>query len=147
MKANELIGNWFTKEGADSLYWFKPLTFHNPQDQGGRCDCEYLKVKKPFVNGLKECYAKDLRPIPLTPELLEKCGFEKFPYDADDEDVEYWILKLPESGQISYYKPGEFFVSDTHSPDFYGAKVNITHLHQLQNLYFALTGEELQINL
>lgn len=68
----------------------------------------------------------DLSPIPITPEILEKCGFVSNPYqdryEFGDIHVEYcgirdicWINSHP----------------------------HIEYLHQLQNLYFALTGEEL----
>jgi hypothetical protein len=35
----------------------------------------------------------------------------------------------------------------SHTVDGYWGSNNITYLHQLQNLYFALTGEELPVNL
>ena len=67
-----------------------------------------------------------LKSIPLTPEVLEKCGFESNPYqdryELKDLHFEYcgvrniiWSEKYP----------------------------HIQYLHQLQNLHFALTGEEL----
>lgn len=72
----------------------------------------------------------EIKPIPLTPEILEKCGFVSNPYqdryELGDFHFEYcairnivWCEKYP----------------------------HIKYLHQLQNLYFALTGEELIINL
>lgn len=62
-----------------------------------------------------------LNPISLTEEILLKCGFEK------TKEIDSWELK------------GFGFV-DISTPQ-------CKYLHQLQNLYFALTGEELTINL
>lgn len=80
---------------------------------------------------LSSCY-----PIPLTPEILEKAGFE---YDGattlsrDDSPLYFKIL----AGK------GSAFVEKLHQP----FEVHCEFVHQLQNLYFALTGEELTINL
>ncbi len=83
--------------------------------------------------------------IPLTPEILSKCGF---------------ILK--EGMNYNIYRKAVTF-PDAHglmSPQVYSINENCTNifmngrwicridfLHQLQNLFFALTGEELEINL
>lgn len=72
-------------------------------------------------------------PIPLTEEILLKCGNWDITdglicYDLVYDDVlDSWL----------------FYVYSVE-----GRKINcalIKHLHQLQNLYFALTGEELKI--
>lgn len=61
-------------------------------------------------------------PIPLTPEILEKCGFEKCSCGGWKHGI-----------HISKYDNGKLYYKT----------VIIKYLHQLQNLYFALTGEEL----
>ncbi len=69
-----------------------------------------------------------LTPIPLTEDILLKCGFEKALNGWWDKD------------EIFSYRDGYFgFGTNRHT--------KIDYLHQLQNLYFALTGEELKINL
>jgi len=70
--------------------------------------------------------------IPLTEEILLKCGFEKH------KDGFYHI-----NGFALCYRDEEknFYLKDV---DFY---TSITFLHQLQNLYFALTQTELKIEL
>ncbi len=79
---------------------------------------------------------EDADPIPLSEELLLNCGFEEY-YEEDIED-----------GITDYYQKNGIVFSRR-----YGTIVDcVTHeqihyLHQLQNLYFALTGEELQITL
>jgi hypothetical protein len=73
-----------------------------------------------------------LKPIPLTEEILLKCGFEKTYF----ENIPYF-----EKGCLTI--DGCFY--DVELMD--STKLNIIHLHQLQNLYFALTGQELNIEL
>ena len=81
-------------------------------------------------------------PFPLTPEILEKAGFKY------DEGMESYDL-FTSSGLISIATDYSFFIGDNHLECGFagGNKSLVKYLHQLQNLYFALTGEELQINL
>lgn len=81
-------------------------------------------------------------PIPLTPEILEKAGFV--------QDIQKELLRLHDSygSRVEwFYKKnyGLFFVLDSE----YETEVikPVQYLHQLQNLYFALTGIELSITL
>jgi hypothetical protein len=76
---------------------------------------------------------KLFKPIPLTEEWLLKFGFEK---TDSHGDFEYLI------DRYSYFR-GSFYIADC---DECGESVEIQYVHQLQNLYFALTGEELTIN-
>jgi hypothetical protein len=77
---------------------------------------------------------KRFSPIPLTPEILVKCGFENF-----------------EDGWYGKDKYGLYFKFTWNIYDklvrWKGSNINCEHLHQLQNLYFALTGTELEVNL
>lgn len=79
-----------------------------------------------------------LSPIPLTPEILEKAGFVTIGRYA----IGVGGYNVFAKGRIELLQPNE---GDPYILAFYEAK--ITHLHQLQNLYFALTGQELTINL
>ena len=72
-----------------------------------------------------------VKPIKLTEEILLKCGFSK-------RSGIYVKHGFP----FSLCKDGEFYESDE-LPTF----IFLQHLHQLQNLYFALTGEELNVEL
>ena len=77
----------------------------------------------------------DEQPIPLTEEWLLKFGIK---YDENEETT----YLNPYVHQIEYNKTDEvydIFVEITEHT--YTASVK--YLHQLQNLYFALTGEEL----
>lgn len=72
-------------------------------------------------------------PITLTPEWLEKFGFENhkliLPYNGAFQS--YLIAQLGDS-RIQICKNG-----------YYAYDPEVRYVHQLQNLYFALTGEEL----
>jgi hypothetical protein len=74
-------------------------------------------------------------PIALTEEWLVKFGFEKLYSSA--------IHTTFSNGTIlSYYV---WHKSGNQYADIYGAKVRCQYVHQLQNLYFALTGLELEV--
>ena len=91
----------------------------------------------------------DFYPVVLKPELLEKCGFiENKNYPLLPQAREF-ILVLPVIGSsknelYGYVKNnGECFVRASVNGTV--ASNNFFHLHQLQNLFFALTGKELEI--
>lgn len=73
-----------------------------------------------------------VKPIPLTEEWLERFGFEKTTSGISaflkTESVTFWW--------------GGHFVNMSDNETQYNL-VNVSYVHQLQNLYFALTGEEL----
>jgi hypothetical protein len=85
-------------------------------------------------------------PIPLTPELLEKCGFRDGYKGRSNSDDWYYYINIRRY-YFSLYKYShnkgrvicQFSAARILNPPQY--------LHQLQNLYFALTGTELEINL
>lgn len=88
-------------------------------------------------------------PVVLKPELLLKSGFiENKDYPLLPQAREF-VLVLPVIGNhknelFGYVKTnGECFVRATVNGAV--ATNNFFHLHQLQNLFFALTGTELEI--
>jgi hypothetical protein len=89
--------------------------------------------------------------VVLKPELLQKCGFiENKDYPLLPQAREF-ILVLPVIGSnknelFGYVKNnGECFVRATVNGAV--ATNNFFHVHQLQNLFFTLTGKELEIKL
>jgi len=78
-------------------------------------------------------------PIPITSEILEKAGF-----DGDDSRNDYWL----HDNENDIHLRIAFHIHDGVT-EWNGIRLfeHIPHLHQLQNLYFALTGEELPIEL
>lgn len=83
----------------------------------------------------------DIDPIPLTPEWLERCMFD---YREDDK---VWAIQV---GNTCYLEFDEQIMCGV-TPETWRDQcpiyiwADVKYLHQLQNLYFALTGEELEI--
>lgn len=75
------------------------------------------------------------KPIPLTEEWLLKFGFEKTEWDNNNS-----FRKMIGNNDytIVFYSNGICEISDIITK-------KIDYVHQLQNLYFALTGEELTL--
>lgn len=79
--------------------------------------------------------------IPLTPEILEKAGFESTQCGHNDfGDIAIFSLKDTEFSIIQN-KDGAFYF------EYNDGQASIFDLHQLQNLYYCLCGEELNIQL
>ena len=125
MKANELrIGNWV--EWANE---FKKVVAIDSQ-------CSTIQVDNLVLIDYDE---KKFKPIPLTEEWLIKFGFGTelgFPN-------EYFNNVALEQVVIVYDLTHSLFNLETDSGDV--ININIQHVHQLQNIYFALTNEELTI--
>ena len=99
--------------------------------------CESIDV---YNNGIYTSYLKNidyyLEPIPLTEEWLVKFGFKIVVKNAEKNGV-LICYNIKE-------KTYDFVLRDS----FYNKKFTVSklkHVHQLQNLYFALTNEELTI--
>lgn len=80
------------------------------------------------------------KPIPLTKEILLKCGFELkgIIFRINNGLANQFNVNYSPSRNIYYYDSSRYGIY---------TEVEIKHLHQLQNLYFALTNEELNIQL
>jgi hypothetical protein len=91
-----------------------------------------------------------VEPIVLTPEILEKCGFK---WETDKKT--HLQLDLPEQEMNHrnigfYYKDGEPEIFQMYMDDYFDGYFQCLlpqYLHQLQNLYYSLTGTELKIEL
>lgn len=87
----------------------------------------------------------EIKPIPLNKEWLEKLGFEKSTvgYYAYKSDLysDYAHLRISD-----VYDNGKYTVSI--GDDKVGiCMLHIEYVHQLQNLYYAITSEELEVKL
>lgn len=78
-----------------------------------------------------------IKPIPITPETLEQAGFTKGSKEIEGQSISVDLRdnNVSCSGVDACTNGHAFFIE------------NIKYLHQLQNIYFFLTGEELEINL
>ena len=94
---------------------------------------------------------RDVFPIVLKAELLEKCGFienKDYPLLPDAREFK---LVLPVIGNhqneiLAYIKNNKECFGRAVVNGF-TASNNFYHLHQLENLYYALTGEELKMKI
>lgn len=152
IEANELrIGNW-VKDRYNNMICVHSIVYDGINF--------YYDLRKPkYTQGR-------IYPIPLTEEILLKCGFEYIlPYNKKDN----WEMKLGdyrdsqelkldgsdvfptflsssdliEDGKgvhIAICKDSGIYIANLHNKD-------IISLHQLQNVYFALTGKELEVKL
>lgn len=119
IQANELrIGNWYDHNGS-----YRQVTPNTIE--------EVWEGERIYVN-----------PIPLTPEILEKCGFEP----TTDMPNEYFIRLsngidklIVCNGKVTVVIFGSRILTSWYN--------HVNSLHQLQNLYFALTGKELNVQL
>ena len=90
-----------------------------------------------FENGWS--MEEKVKPIPLNEEWLLKLGFTK--EKGMLHGLDKFKLFLPCINKpVLTYSQGSFSVSDG------SFSIQVEYVHQLQNLYYALTGEELTIN-
>ena len=120
------------------------LLLHKSNGRISNVPCTYL-----HFDLLSKGDTVSFYPVTLKPELLTKCGFiENKDYPLAPQSREF-ILVLPVIGSnkneiYGYVKSnGECFVRAAVNGAV--ASNNFFHLHQLQNLYYMLTGEELEI--
>lgn len=133
MKANELrIGNYIDCEyGTGQIVKIDSENIFTKEN--GEVVKESVRICINKMQDSRGLWNFKIKPIPLTEEILLKCGFECFEFD---------------NGQPNQYRfKNRLIVIRNGNFVDYGSDVIINSLHQLQNLYFALTGEELTINL
>lgn len=85
------------------------------------------------------------QPIPLTEEWLLKFGFTRHHADYyNDVILLKDVFNLDNGEQYDCLKV-KIYPHELGSAQSVKGDLHIKHVHQLQNLYFALTGEELEI--
>lgn len=100
-----------------------------------------LKVVNPLDFLEDEIPIERCQPIELTPEWLERCGFERTGATGDVYIKDGVAICINAAG-FEFEWPADHW-DDDQEPNIR----LIEHLHQLQNLYSALTGEELNVKL
>lgn len=127
IKANELrIGNWF-------------IGYDNKQFQFDYTD--FMIIGTPAQWEQKPFEPDELikSPIKLTEEILLNCGFEQ--RSKTEDGVIYGLGNITLIYCHTTDNDFGFFLNGYHND------VHIRELHQLQNLYFELTGQELEVKL
>lgn len=149
MKANELrIGNYINMDGE---------TYVVCANLGGG-----LEIGASIDDSLvRYCPEEDMQPIPLTEQWLKDFGFTD---DNKEERERYkftsvnWLLRgnTPISDYFRIYQEldkGKWRAKDIRGIELgeYSVYANlywtqsVKYVHELQNLYFCLTGKELEI--
>jgi hypothetical protein len=124
LKPNELrIGNWVHHK----------LNWSHRNDQNALKEFDFQIDERDF-HGYCECtllFESDLEPILINEDWLLKIGFIKTDLGYE---INTFVLK---------------FICWNETQYFYGSItdiiVEIHYIHQLQNLYFAITGKELTL--
>lgn len=117
------VGNWVLK-----------LTGRDVNEQ------EFFEYKAIALDEYYYTFAQDCFPIKLSPAILGNCGFR---HEFGD-----WYKNMPseeiEGGVplLRYrHKENAWYLGNLELP------AQPAYVHQLQNLYYALTGQELRIDL
>lgn len=127
MKANELrIGNLAEYHIEDELderkEWWEVITIDSD-------DINWLEKEEPETI--------DYRPITLTEEWLLKFGFESIENSG-------FFRKYYNDKYYLLYNPKQQY-TEICVNSICGGQSKTKYIHQIQNLYFALTGTELEI--
>lgn len=128
MKANKLrIGNLVLNEYLDEKYVVRISPFKVHLSDSGDDD-----------ESVKQCKYNEIEPIQLTEDWLLKFGFKKkinkrFGNAEMFQICNKYIIAKPWGENLKLF-------NNTLSRGFL---LDVIYVHQLQNLYFALTGEEL----
>lgn len=130
IQANELrIGNYYMYAGNDGIVYAKVNTIQYNQF-GLLSDCDGVNF------GI-------CAPIPITEEWLLKFGFKKDEFILKFSVGLFWCINnCDDSFYIDFDEDFRGFYIGLNG---YGYLKNINHIHELQNLYFALTNKELNI--
>lgn len=132
------IGNWLNEYGTPVQVTGITIT-----------DPPYLGITH-TPNSIGATHGNDLDPIALSPEILTQwCGFEK------NEINERLFFTHPDAKrlcghkfEVSYYEfSGDALLDGFYFDAGHPYDTHVKTLHHLQNLFFALTGTELEIKI
>ena len=92
-----------------------------------------------------ENYFDVLFPIPITPERLERVGFENDELGKYSIDCGEYVMSISRNDFTgTLEKDSQWFVSIIIQYGNQPMTVVKMYIHEIQNLYFALTGKELE---
>jgi len=120
------IGNWIVDwETEEKYFQIEEIRKYVGYEVWAYYRNSSIKSKKP-------------EPIELSEEILLKCGFQaKNDYENfifNEIEISSSVRVVSTNERKSFWLVGKY-------------EIRIQYLHQLQNLYFALTNEELTVNL
>ena len=144
MKTKELrIGNLVRRKGTDIITTVEEVL-------SSRINCF-----NPTLSKLSTAQLSNFEPIPLTDELILRFKFHKYK-DQSVHPNRYWLTQGDWGFVIDKYfmeQPSwmfghEYYDSGDDSLDYTPLwfKYNLRYVHELQNLFFALTGTELVLS-
>ncbi len=138
MKASELrIGNWIHSPISDPLM---------PRPIKGDFKVEAWHIHAMFQFELVSDMWDNAIPIPISTGWLKKLGFLSVREEDNNGNLNYWNKEKDASVDveptISTNKIEHLFYYRVHEKV---RRKPLQYVHQLQNLYFALTGKELEI--
>jgi hypothetical protein len=156
MKANELrIGNYVIYE-IDDMILVAAIDVINPTF----CNIEFVDVIPDDLSRYQDgMWYEYIKPIPLTEEWLLKFGFYKEEnvtpvskyhshfYSIGYDDCKYSFAYASFRDDWGFYHSYTDAVDEKDNNRFDAISFGIQSVHELQNLYFALTGEELTLKL
>lgn len=127
MKAKELrIGNYVRHDNGNGAFTVEVVGI-TPKE---------VTVK--YGPGVSTITQEEITPLPLTVKTLLKCGFSEvgiYENVYHRGDYRIYLDREANDGLLKY------------ETETYQIEIEVGGVHQLQNLYFALTGEELPVNL
>jgi len=134
MKANELrIGNLIQYKIEDLLdvrKVFNEVNVVDSMDISYISDCEKLNSEHTYS------------PIPINKEWLVNLGFKRIEQDDKGNELCNTLYSISHKGNLGTI---DLDLWQWDSWQFDNCSYSIKYVHQLQNLYFALTGEELTL--
>lgn len=143
VQANELrIGNWVDLNGRTTEVEQiddRGINLSVSNGYSGAIDYDY----DGYFEG-KQFYSNSIiiKPIPLSPDVLKACGFE-YEDMGDDSPYERWICKQYTELWVWNFNDEEWMFCLGNGFEQGGYQ----SLHQLQNLFYSLCGEELKVSL
>jgi hypothetical protein len=140
VKSNEIrIGNWISDRGLKEWQIDHWETINKVASKANATMCNGILME---THPLTE-YVDFLKPIAINENWLKKLGFKK-------ESSEWKLFPCAEVQIIVFneknYNGVMFYTRTIHTeytPIYCGSQIN--YVHQLQNLYYALTGTELSV--
>lgn len=139
------IGNWvylpsLSKEayGNERVRFLVEGIYKDEDGYKVLCHCE----TKDGYSCTEDALPEEIEPIPLAEELLLKCGFKRAFYGFHN-GIELYRMSFIFDEIVE--TKNEWFLSMNHGKNAITCSP-IRYIHQLQNIYFDLIGEELKVN-